>query len=131
MPRYPLFSTLLKGISTTSCILQMPMLLWEKSQRERYSEMKKVTWFYLNGCPYCRKAEQAYEALTAANPAYQNVVTERIEENAHPDIADRYDYYFVPSFFTEEEKVYEAARTDGYEEILAGLKKALDTAMAD
>ncbi len=58
-------------------------------------------------------------------------MTERIEENAHPEIADRYDYYFVPSFFTEEEKVYEAARTDGYEEILAGLKKALDTAMAD
>ena len=31
----------------------------------------------------------------------------------------------------EGEKVYEAARTDGYDEILAGLKKALDTAMAD
>ena len=25
--------------------------------------MKKITWFHLNGCPYCAKGEKAFEEL--------------------------------------------------------------------
>jgi glutaredoxin len=35
--------------------------------------MKKVTWFYMNGCPYCRNAEQAYEAILEKHPEYKNL----------------------------------------------------------
>ena len=31
-----------------------------------------------------------------------------IEENQHPDIADQYDYYYVPTFYVDCVKVHEA-----------------------
>ena len=31
-----------------------------------------------------------------------------IEETQHPDIADQYDYYYVPTFYVDGVKVHEA-----------------------
>ena len=70
--------------------------------------MKKLTVFYLTHCPYCRKAKEALRELTEQVPGYSDVEIEWIEESEHPEIADRYDYYRVPSFFLGEEKLYEA-----------------------
>ncbi len=93
--------------------------------------MKKVTWFYMNGCPYCRQAGLALEALLRENPAYASVEIEKIEENEHPDIADSYDYYCVPSTFVGGKKIYEARRGESYEDALRGVKNTLDAALAE
>ena len=42
---------------------------------------KKVTAFFLEGCPYCRQAKEAVKELSAE---YSSVNIEWIEENQHP-----------------------------------------------
>lgn len=56
-------------------------------------------------------------------PEYENIVIETIEETEHPDIADRYDYYYVPTFYIGEEKVHEGGIFP--EEVEEIFKKAL------
>jgi len=41
-------------------------------------------------------------------PEYAKVEMKRIDETTQQDIAARFDYWYVPSFFLGEEKLYEA-----------------------
>lgn len=68
----------------------------------------KLTAFILPGCPYCRQARELIAELRGEHPEYAAVEIETIDESAEPQLADRYDYYRVPSFFLGEEKLYEA-----------------------
>jgi len=96
---------------------------------ERRGASAGLTIFHMTGCPYCRKARQALGELLEENPAYQSVPIEWIEENEQPEVANRYDYYSVPSIFRGTEKLYEARPTDPYEFIKENVKKALDAAL--
>ena len=35
--------------------------------------MKKITYFHLNSCPYCKNANKAIEELRTENPEYKNI----------------------------------------------------------
>lgn len=91
--------------------------------------MKEVLMFYLESCGYCDKARRALEELYAQNPAYRRIPLKRIEESEQPELADRYDYYAVPSFFVDGRKIFEARLFMSYEEIRDGVKAALDAAL--
>mgnify|MGYP004715656463 CR=1 FL=1 len=58
--------------------------------------MKPVKLFYQERCPFCKKALRYIEELKEEHPEFQPIEIEMIEENQHPDIADQYDYYYVP-----------------------------------
>lgn len=88
--------------------------------------MNKLTICYLKGCPYCKNAKKAYDALLTENETYKDVKVEWIEESENAAIADKYDYYRVPTIFMGEDKLYEAAPSDSYDTIKAKLKAALD-----
>ena len=90
--------------------------------------MAAVTIFYQTFCPYCRMAKRAVEALRAESPACAAVDITWVEETRHRALADRYDYWYVPSVYLGEEKLYEADPAQGYEEIKAGLRAALERA---
>ena len=91
---------------------------------------KKITVFYLNGCPYCRQAREALKELTAENEKkYSSVFVEWIEENQHPEISEKYDYYHVPSMFIENKKIYEAHRGEKFEECKENVRKVLEAAL--
>lgn len=90
--------------------------------------MKKLTVFYLKTCPYCRKAFDAVKELLAEEPHYGDADMEWIEESENPEIADRYDYYRVPSIFCGDEKLYECDPKDDYSEIRLQFEKALKLA---
>jgi glutaredoxin len=92
--------------------------------------MKDVLMFYLESCGYCDKARRALDELYAENPAYRQVPLTRIEESREPELADRYDYYAVPSFFVDGKKIFEARLFMSFEDIKAGAKAALDAALA-
>lgn len=68
--------------------------------------MKKITLFYLENCPHCRKAQQILTTLLQ-EPRYQELKVEKIEESKQPEIANRYDYYYVPTFYVGDEKICE------------------------
>ena len=70
--------------------------------------MKSLTMFYLSDCGYCNKAFRALDELYPEKPAYKEIHINRVEESLHPEIADQYNYYAVPSFFTEKNKLFEA-----------------------
>ncbi len=92
--------------------------------------MAKLTVFYLKNCPYCRKARQAAAELLAEAPErYRAVELDWIEESENAALADRYDYYRVPSIFMGGEKLYECSPTHDRAEIKAHFKAAFERAI--
>ena len=92
--------------------------------------MSNITYCYMRGCPYCRNANKAIEELTQANPLYADVQINRIDENDPPaDLTGYYDYYYVPTMFIGDEKIYEAHPGQTYEEIREAVKNVFDKAL--
>lgn len=89
--------------------------------------MNQLTIFVMQGCPYCRNAQRAVEELTAGG-AYPEVAVEWIDENEQPEVAERYDYYYVPSVYAGEEKLYECDPSHDYGTIREHLRQAFDGA---
>lgn len=69
--------------------------------------MKKITIFYLERCPFCKRAFKFIEELKAEHSEYADIQIETIEETEQPQIADKFDYYYVPTFYLEDEKIHE------------------------
>ena len=86
--------------------------------------MKPITYFYLKECPFCKKAFRYIEELKREHPELQTVEIDTVEESEQPEIADRYDYYYVPTFYVDGKKVHEGGNFK--EEMEAVLRKALE-----
>ena len=84
--------------------------------------MKNVTMFMFDSCPYCKEASRFMEELKVENPKYSEVALSVIDERIHPEIADKYDYYYVPTYYVDGVKVHEGASSK--EDIKAVLEKA-------
>lgn len=91
--------------------------------------MKKIVCFYLDGCPYCAKARRAFDELRAENPAWKNISVEWVENAHQPSELKNFDYYYVPTLYAGDEKIYEASPGDGYDKIKAEVRRALETAV--
>lgn len=89
---------------------------------------KKITFFYMNGCPYCRNANIAIEELIQENPEYADIEIERIDEQNPPAGISGYDYYYVPSMFIGKEKIYEAQPGQQYDEIKEHVREVFERA---
>ena len=87
--------------------------------------MKPVKAFILQYCPYCQKAKRAYAELSEQYP----VPCEWIDEAKEAALADQYDYYYTPTFYVDEKKVYEAQPGQSYEEIRDRVEQVLQLAM--
>jgi glutaredoxin len=91
--------------------------------------MKKVILFYLEGCPYCISARKAISELKQEYPPYVTIPIQRIEENQHPEIAGKYDYHYCPTFYVDDEKIYECSPADDYDTIKKHVREVLDKAL--
>ena len=69
--------------------------------------MKRVKLFYLQHCPFCKKAFRYIEEAKARHPELADLEIELIEESEQSEMANRYDYYYVPTFYVDEQKVHE------------------------
>jgi thiol-disulfide isomerase/thioredoxin len=87
--------------------------------------METLTLFYLRFCPYCRNAKRALAQL-AEEENVRDLAVAGVDEAEDRALADRYDYYYVPSLFAGERKLYEAEPGESYEACKARLKAALD-----
>lgn len=70
--------------------------------------MKKIIYFYLQSCPYCKRAEKILQELMA-QPRYSEIAVEMIEESRQRDYARQFDYYYVPCFYVDGVKIHEGA----------------------
>ena len=91
--------------------------------------MQKITYFHLAHCPYCIKANKAIDELIKENTAYGELEIVRIDEGRHPDIADRYDYYYVPTMYVGGKKQYEADPSQDYDAIKADVRRVFELAI--
>lgn len=69
--------------------------------------MKPLTLFYLENCPHCKRARGYMEELRQENPDYAGIEIQMIEESQQPEVAEQYDYYYVPTFYLDGEKLHE------------------------
>lgn len=86
--------------------------------------MKSVKLFYLKNCPFCKKALRYIEELKAEHAELAAVDIEMIEEAELPDVADKFDYYYVPTFYVDGVKEHEGGIYP--EEVERILRKALE-----
>ena len=63
------------------------------------------------------------EDVRAASPELAAVEIEMIEESEEPEVAESFDYYYVPTFYVDGVKVHEGGITP--EEVESVLRKAL------
>ena len=92
-------------------------------------KMKKITLFYLSDCPYCRNARKALEELKQENPAYGEIDIDWIEESEHPELAEKYNYYYVPTMYVGDKKLYEAKPSESYAMCKENVKAVLDAVL--
>ena len=71
--------------------------------------MKSVLMFIIEGCPYCKKALRYMEEIMEETPKYKEIPVRIVDENLYPEFAEEDDYYYVPTYFVEDEKVHEGA----------------------
>ena len=92
--------------------------------------MKKITLFYLTGCPYCHHAKRAVSELTDENPVYNGISIDWVEERENAALANQYDYYYVPTIFQGKTKLYEADPSEDYASVKKNIMAAFDTVLA-
>ena len=73
--------------------------------------MKEVKMFMFDGCPHCRRAKEMMAEIFAQHPEYAKVPLTIIDESKNPEIADKHDYYYVPTFYVGDEKMMEGVPT--------------------
>lgn len=86
--------------------------------------MKKLQIFYQERCPFCKKAFRYIDELKEEHETFRLIEPECIEETIEVDYANAFDYYYVPTFYVDGEKVYEGGITK--EEVKNILNKVLE-----
>ena len=86
--------------------------------------MKDVLMMILPLCPHCRRADKMLDELMEENPAYRDISIRRVDESVEVEFANSLDYYFVPTFYVDGEKLMEGIPT--VEKVKAVLDRALE-----
>ncbi len=69
--------------------------------------MKDVLLFVLKGCPHCRRALGYQQELLEEQPAWREAPLTIVDEREQRGLAATYDYYLVPTYYVDGEKVHE------------------------
>ena len=91
--------------------------------------MKNIELFYLTNCPYCKNARKAIEELQAEDPAFGEIGIRWIEETQEPEMLKGRDYYYVPTIFYGDTKLYEAKPGQDYETIKSNVRRSFETVL--
>ncbi|MFL0246322.1 glutaredoxin family protein [Candidatus Clostridium stratigraminis] len=73
--------------------------------------MKPVTMFITDWCPHCKRALSWIDELRNENPKYASIEVKVIDEERQPEIAKKYDYYYVPTYYIDKTKIFEGGTT--------------------
>lgn len=68
--------------------------------------MNELIFFELKNCPYCIRANKFLSELMQ-DPKYQSITIRKIDEAKEKALASQYDYYLVPTFYHQDEKLFE------------------------
>jgi thioredoxin 1 len=65
--------------------------------------------FITSWCPYCEKALLLMDELKKENTAYNDIEVKIIDEELHPELSGKFDYYYVPTYYLDNTKLHEGA----------------------
>lgn len=68
--------------------------------------------FVTSWCPYCHQAISMMQQLKNINSEYASIPINIIDEELEPQIAQNYNYYYVPTYFIGDTKLHEGAVTN-------------------
>ena len=91
--------------------------------------MRKVTFFLMDVCPYCRQALKAIDELKSESERFRAVEFDRIEITREPEKAAGRDFYYVPAMFIGSAKIYEAQPGETYPECKEKVRAVLESAI--
>lgn len=67
--------------------------------------------FILKNCPHCKRAIGWIEELKRENSEYEKIEIELVDEEIDSDLANQYNYYYVPAIYDGEFKLHEGVAT--------------------
>lgn len=73
--------------------------------------MKDITMFMKADCPFCKEAFDYMEELYKKDPSYREIKVTVIDEVKEEELAAKYDYYYVPTFYVGDVKAHEGMIT--------------------
>lgn len=85
--------------------------------------MKEITMFIKAGCPYCREAFDYIAELKKEDAKYSALSIKEIDEEKEAELANTFDYYYVPTFYVGGEKLHEGLPSK------EAVKEVLDAAL--
>lgn len=85
--------------------------------------MPKLDIFVLERCPHCIKAKKFIEELVEEHEEFKQIEIVYHDEKKEVELANSYDYYYVPSIFRGQVKLHEGENTK--EQLKEVLHKAL------
>ena len=113
-------SVLIMGIGYKASLRTFQAMTIKPAEKCTPSELRMVELY-----DRYRELDRLYKSgrldreLTAEYPELQSVEIERIDEIRHPEIANRFDYWYVPTFYVDGRKAHEGACTKkGVEAVL-------------
>lgn len=77
----------------------------------------ELLYFVRPGCPYCRQADYILAELVREHPEYERISIRRVDETREVAFASEFDYWYVPSFFRKQNKLYEADPAESEESV--------------
>ncbi|MDO4711075.1 MAG: thioredoxin family protein [Peptostreptococcaceae bacterium] len=69
--------------------------------------MKKIRMFTAEWCPHCTNAKGWLKELLEEEPKYRELEIERIDIDTQKEKLSDVDFYYVPTFYVEDEKIFE------------------------
>ena len=69
--------------------------------------MKEIILFKLASCPHCKLALKFQEELLAEHPEWRDIPLKVVDEAVEVDLANSYDYFYVPTDYVDGVKVHE------------------------
>lgn len=73
--------------------------------------MKPILMFMMPTCPYCKQALAWQEELLKEHPEYANIPLRIVDETREEEFANAHDYYYVPTYYVDGEKICEGQLT--------------------
>ena len=81
--------------------------------------MKKILMFYIPTWPFCIDAFAFVEELQEEYPELKALEIEKINEKEQVELANSYDYYYVPTYYVDGVKLHEGIPSkEAIEEVL-------------
>lgn len=80
--------------------------------------MKKILMFTMASCPYCARAHRWMKEILSEHPEYGQIEIQIVDEVENPAYANKFDYWYVPTYYVDGVKVHEGVPT---KEIVQGV----------